>query len=350
MTTRMSISLRESGRRETEPDRCLRRTPAVRGALVDAVLGLQRAVGNRATRRLIQRIDDDELSDLLKNKANKKQHDAAKSKYNNNFGLSGQYKNYHGGENWDYWVKKAYDLADLTRLIDELVNTAAAARTTTTSSVSSVSSVITSSPNPPSSPSSALTGVSSLPSSSLVSSPPPSTPVLAQPSPQPSTPVLAQPLPQPLPQPPQPKKKKGKGTPVPLSQVFATSTTTQQTVDELVPGTNTQVQQLIAARPPGATRQVSAPDVRQDTVYYWLTVWLPVETTQGYPRRRRYELEIHHHPVPTSGNYLHVKVRAGTSPQNVLPLTNWLADRGQFNAGVVAWNQANPNRQSTQQF
>jgi hypothetical protein len=309
-----------------QPGTLRRQRPPAHGGPAGAVLRLQRAAGNRATRRLIQRIDDDELQELLKKKPNKQKHDAARTKYLSNFGSGGQYEDYHGAETWDYWVKEALDLDDLKRKIDDLVIAAAAAAATSASIVSSSGSVATPVVNLPSSSSSV---------SSLVTSTSSIAPVVTQ-----------QPQPQPQPQP----KKKKKGTSVPLSTVFSSTSTTQQVVDETVPITNTQVQQLIASRPPGATRAVGAPAVSADTVYYMLTVWLPVDYTQGYPRRRRYELEIHHHPVPTSPNYLHVKIRAGTSPQNVLPLNSWLVDTARLNAGVAAWNQANPTYLSVQQF
>jgi hypothetical protein len=55
------------------------------------------------------------------------------------------------------------------------------------------------------------------------------------------------------------------------------------------------------------------------------------------------------HPVPTSANHLHIKLRAGTSAGNVVAPNNWLLDRGRLNAGVAAWHDEKED-QSNQAF
>lgn len=132
---------------------------------------------------------------------------------------------------------------------------------------------------------------------------------------------------------------------------FGTGTgTVQQVVAVTLPASNLIIAGLIG-NPQGAiVRTVGPPHVSADTVYFYLTVDLPVDYTQTYPRRVSYELEIHYHPVPTTPNYLHVKVRAGTSAGNQVPPTHWLIDAARLHEGRLAWDVANPTNPSPHTF
>lgn len=123
----------------------------------------------------------------------------------------------------------------------------------------------------------------------------------------------------------------------------------QQTVTETIALTNPGVQTLITTKPVGATRVMGPPQHSQDTVYFDLTITLPVDHAAGYPRQRRYELEVHYHPVPISPNWLHIKMKAGGSPANQVAPGNWLIDKTRLNTAVAEWN-AFGGPQSTHHF
>jgi hypothetical protein len=131
---------------------------------------------------------------------------------------------------------------------------------------------------------------------------------------------------------------------------FGTTSTVQQVVAVTLPASNLVIAGLIG-NPQGAiVRTVGPPHVSADTVYFYLTVDLPVDYTQTYPRQVSYELEIHYHPVPTTPNYLHVKVRAGTSAGNQVAPTHWLIDAARLHEGRLAWDAANPTNRSPHTF
>jgi hypothetical protein len=126
--------------------------------------------------------------------------------------------------------------------------------------------------------------------------------------------------------------------------------TVQQVVDVTLPASNLIIAGLIS-NPQGAiVRAVGPPRVGADTVYFDLTVTLPVDNTQTYPRQVSYDLEIHYHPVPTTPNYLHVKVRAGTSAGNQVDPAHWLIDAARLHEGRLAWDAANPTNLSPHTF
>lgn len=117
---------------------------------------------------------------------------------------------------------------------------------------------------------------------------------------------------------------------------------------DIVDARNADVAGLIKQQPPGAVRVVGSGAIGPDTIYFELTVTEAPTTPSGYaqPLQRVWNLEIHYHPVPTTSNYLHVKMRAGTSAQNVLPNNSWLVDRTVFRDALIRWNSQKPDRQS----
>jgi hypothetical protein len=290
---------------ESGKPRAAARPPRSAGGPVAAVLRLQRSAGNRSARAVLQRIEDDELEAARKTPEYKK----ALKKYNENLA----YTSDQSVNTFDYLVGKAADVKDLVRLVDDEV--AAASKRT----------AIKPPPVVPASPQ--LVGATSPASTTAVLQAPP-------PTQQPA------------------KKKKNKtkkGTQLDPSVVFGKQPQKEQetVVERVDNATNQDVLNLIANRPPGATRVVGPPQVSVETVNFPLTVTLAVDRTQGYPRQRQYQLQIHLHPVPTTQNYLHVKLRAGTSPDNRVQPGNWLVDRAQLNAGLAAWDQAKPWNVST---
>lgn len=301
--------------------------PGVLGGL------LARAVASRsvAGRALLQRLDDEDVADILADKAQKKRYDAARTKYLAQFGAGKPLAKVPGAESWDWLVKAASSLGNLETRVDDQISKGQ-------SYVASLVSLPKPDPGPKplvvSSPQALplLVGVGGGggSSSSSVSSPLPS------PSPSPSSG-------------PGPGKKK-KPKMVSAQHLLASGPAhVQQTVTETVALNNPQVQTLIAARPPGVTRVMGPPQLSVDTVYFDLTITLPVDNLAGYPRRRQHVLEVHYHPVPTSSNWLHVKMKAGGSPANQVGAGNWLIDKAQLNAAVLAWNALGGD-QSTHTF
>ena len=102
-----------------------------------------------------------------------------------------------------------------------------------------------------------------------------------------------------------------------------------QPLPSSVDARNADVATLIKHQPPGAVRVVGPYSLSEDTIVFPLTVTEAPSTPPGYqqPLQRVWNLEIHYHPVPTTKNHLHVKMRVGTSAENVLPDNNWLVDR-----------------------
>lgn len=123
----------------------------------------------------------------------------------------------------------------------------------------------------------------------------------------------------------------------------------QQTVTETVALNNPQVQGLIAAKRLGATRFMGPPQLSVDTVYFDLTITLALDNLAGYPRRRQHVLEVHYHPVPSSANWLHIKMKAGGSPANQVGAGNWLIDRVRLNEAVADWKASGATK-STHAF
>ncbi len=293
---------------------------------------LARAVVDRGVVRgpLLQRLDDDDLAEIRKNKGQKKRLDAARESYQAQFGAGKPLANVPGVETWAWLVDAASSLDNLEMRVASQISKAQ-------SYLASLASLPKSSPDlgpkpvvlsPPVSQS-VLVGVGGGGSSSSSSS-------LSSPSPSPS------PLSSPG------KKKKPKM--VSAQHLLASGPAhVQQTVTETVALNNPQVQALIAARPPGSTRVMGPPQMSVDTVYFDLTITLSVDNLAGYPRRRQHVLEVHYHPVPTSANWLHIKMKAGGSPANQVAAGNWLIDKAQLNAAVLAWNALGGD-QSTHTF
>jgi hypothetical protein len=305
------------------------------------MLRVQRIAGNRAAasvaRRALQRLDEEDLAAIRQDRTQKKELERIQKKYNDNF-ETGEYRTYHGKETWDYWVTKAYSLVNLDKLITDLIESAARSKAQSSAPAKQPSQV----------PSTSSTG-----SSPNVSSPVPS----SLPSSLPSSPGSAIPA-------PQKTKKKPKMVPFDASAVPApppkawgpgmnpASSSAPAYKPQPVPVTvdahNADVAGLIQHRPPGAVRVVYPGAIGADTIYFELTVTEVATTPPGFqqPLQRVWNLEIHYHPFPTTGNYLHVKMRAGTSAQNVLPDNNWLVDRAVFQAAVTEWDIQNPNRKA----
>ncbi|HWC87722.1 MAG TPA: hypothetical protein VG388_14380 [Solirubrobacteraceae bacterium] len=282
--------------------------------------GVQRRAGNRAAVALaartrapwtsgpvIQRIDDEGLADIVGNRTTKRQFDAVRKRYNDHFGSGKALADYHGAETWDYWVQKATGLSDLETKIKDVIDRAEKQRSSPVS-----------------------TPVATGHSSETTLAPPPTVRKVTTTVPPPT----------------HTGKKKKRREVLDPSLVFTATRTQQQVILQTVDAHNHDVQSLISTRPAGAIREVGPPEVSTDTVYFALTVTLPVDHQAGYPRQRIYELEIHYHPVPTSTNYLHVKIRAGTSAANTLTPTNWLLERARLQEAVVAWNAQKPGNPS----
>jgi hypothetical protein len=101
---------------------------------------MQRAAGNQAvarlvrgpslgtTRPLLQRLDDEDVKEIMADKARKKVYEAARTLHYNNFGISGTYKNWSGREDFDWFVKQATSVAGLLAAVKKSVDAAAAAQ------------------------------------------------------------------------------------------------------------------------------------------------------------------------------------------------------------------------------
>lgn len=307
--------------------RCAARIPDALGGL------LARSVVRRAVARgpLLQRLDDEDVAEILKDKAQKKRFDAARSKYLGQFGAGKPLAKVPGAESWDWLVGAASSLGDLETRVDAQISKGQ-------SYVASLVSLPKPDPGP----------------KPPVVSPPQALPVLVGVGgggSSSSSSSLSSPLPSPSPSPSAgsgPGKKKPKM--VSAQHLLGSGPAhVQQTVTETVALNNPQVQTLIAAKPPGATRVMGPPQMSVDTVYFDLTITLPVDNLAGYPRRRQHLLEVHYHPVPTSANWLHIKMKAGGSPANQVGAGNWLIDKAQLNAAVLEWN-ALGGAQSTHVF
>lgn len=299
------------------------------------MLRVQRTAGNHAAatvaRRTLQRLDDEELDAIRADKTQKKELERIQKLYSDNF-EKGDHRNYHGAETWHYWVEQATSLADLDKRITNLIKAAADFKARA--------------PAPGTQP--------SQPTASGGSSPSISNPV---PSSLPPSPSSAAPAPQ--------KKKKTKMVPFDPSAVPASSpgpwgsgmnppaasspTYRPPPLPSVVDARNADVTGLIKHQPAGAVRALGQYWMTDDTIYFPLTVTEAPTTPPGLQQQiqRVWYLEIHYHPVPTTKNYLHVKMRAGTSAQNVLPRNNWLVDRNVFQAAVADWNTQKPDKKSS---
>ena len=299
-------------------------------------------------RRLLQRLDEDDLAEIRADKTQKKELERLQKKYNDNF-EKGEYSNYHGKETWHYWVKAATSLVDLDKKITAVIDAAVRSKALSPAPAKQQSQV------PPKSAS----GPSPSVSSPVVSSPPP--------SPRSSSPVVPSlpPSPGSAASGPDKPKKKGKefveltrrrsrhlprrpggpGMNLPRSSPSAYR---PPPLTSDVDARNADVATLINRRPPGAVRVVGQYRMTDDTIYFPLTVTEAPTMPPGYQQQiqRVWNLEIHYHPVPTTTNCLHVKMRAGTSAQNVLPNNNWLVDRTVFRDALIDWNSQKPDRQS----
>jgi hypothetical protein len=327
-------------RTQIRPDRAPADRPAKPGGSrlppAAPMLRMQRIAGNRAAaavaRRALQRLTDEDLAEIRGDRKQKKELERIQKKYNDNF-ETGEYSTYHRKETWDYWVTKAYSLGNLDKLITDLIESAALSKAQSSAPAKQPSQV----------PSTSSSGPSPPISSPRVPSLPPS-PSSTAPAPQ--------------------KKNKPQMVPLDLSSVTtsspkpwgpgmnpapaSSSTYTPPPLPDVVDAKNADVAGLIQKQPPGAVRVVGQYWMTDDTIYFPLTVTEVPTTPPGLHQQtqRVWNLEIHYHPFATSGNYLHVKMRAGTSAQNVLPDGNWLVDRAVFQAAVTAWDIQNPNRKA----
>jgi hypothetical protein len=115
---------------------------------------------------------------------------------------------------------------------------------------------------------------------------------------------------------------------------------------------NPQLQGWINNPPPGAKAEVYDPFIPEgstDTVYFEVKITLATRQIQGTSQYEIpiYWVEVHYHPVPTTKNFLHVKMRAGTSPKNVVQPGNWLIPNGNLLSGKALWNQTFPKNPAT---
>ena len=305
------------------------------------ILRMQRAAGNRAAatvaRRALQRLDEADLEAIRKDKKQKQELERIQKKYNDNF-VDGEHSKYHGAETWHYWVDNATSLADLDKRITDLIKAAVDYKARTPAPAKQPSQV------PPTSSSGSSPNISS----PVVPTLPPSSSSTA-PAPQ--------------------KKKRTKMVAFDPSAVQASTPTAwgpgmnpsssvpsaykPQPLTFIVDAKNYDVADLIKKRPPGAVRIVGEHWISEDTIYFPLTVTEAATTPPGYtqPIQNIWELEIHYHPSPTSTNWLHVKMRAATSAQNVLPKNNWLVDRAMFKTAVADWNsQKGTDKQSAHKW
>lgn len=305
------------------------------------MLRMQRIAGNRAAatvaRRALQRLTDEDLEAIRGDKTQKKDLERIQKKYNDNF-EKGEHSNYHGKETWHYWVKEAYSLTDLDKKITALIEAAVRAKALSSAPAKQPSPVPSTSSSGPS------PSISSPPPSSLPSSLPPSS-SSTSPAPQQAKQKTKMVPFDPAKVPAPPPKAWGPGmNPTPSSSPGYQA----QAVPDIVDAHNADVAGLIKHQPPGAVRVVGPGTIGPDTIYFELTVKEVATTPSGYnqPLQRVWNLEIHYHPVPISGNYLHVKMRVGTSAGNVLPDSNWLVDRAAFKAAVTEWDKQNPGRKA----
>jgi hypothetical protein len=302
------------------------------------MLRMQRVAGNRAAaavaRHALQRLTDEDLAEIRADKAQKKELERIQKNYNANF-QTGAHSNYHGKETWHYWVEKAYSLKDLDTRITALIRAAEDYK----------ARPVAPAPQPSQGPPKLSGGPSPSISSPVVSSPPAS-PSSAAPAPQQTKKKKNKEFTEYDPTAfPAPQKAWGPGmNPLPSSPAAYKPKPLSFVVDAL----NADVADLIKHKPSGAVRVLGTYWMTDDTIYFPLTVTEPPTTPEGLsqPTQRVWELEIHYHPVPTTSNYLHVKMRAGTSAQNVLPNGNWLVDPAVFQAAVTDWNGQHPDRKS----
>lgn len=54
-------------------------------------------------RRALQRLTDEDVAEIKKDKTQRRELERIQTKYNDNF-TTGEHKNYHGAETWRYWV------------------------------------------------------------------------------------------------------------------------------------------------------------------------------------------------------------------------------------------------------
>lgn len=314
------------------------------------MLGVQRTAGNRAAatvaRRALQRLDDDDLAAIKKDRKQKQELERIQKKYNDNF-VNGDHSNYHRAETWHYWFKEATSLPDLDKKITDLIKAAVESKARSVASAKPPGHV------PPPSPGGALPSSSSPVVTSLPPSPSSASPV--GPSLPPGSSSAA----------PAPKKREKKEKKFKKFEPPAASASTPKKwgpgmnspgpspsaykpppLPSTVDARNADVAGLIQHQPPGAVRVVGPYWMTDDTIYFSLTVTEVPTTPPGLqqPIQRVWDLEIHYHPVPKTSNYLHVKMRAGTSAQNVLPPNNWLVDRAVFQAAVTDWNNQKPDQ------